>query len=247
MFSFVNTIMAKITREKFKTYEGVFDKFTIQNLVKLISQGHFEGLESQISLGKEAQVFSARTKNGSRVAIKIYRLETCDFNRMYEYIRYDPKFMTIKKQRRKVVFAWAKREFHNLLKLRQLGIKVPKPITILNNVLVMEFVGNDDPAPKLKDSNPKDLKKFFEKTISYMSIMAKENLVHSDLSEFNILNLNDEPVFIDVSQTMIINNLQAKDHQLRDFKNIARFFSKRGLEVSKETIIDKMGENLKTV
>ncbi|MCK5108049.1 MAG: serine protein kinase RIO, partial [Nanoarchaeota archaeon] len=142
--------MAKRAREEWKTYDGVFDAFTNRNLFKLISQGHFEGLIGPISIGKEANVFSARTENGGKVAVKIYRLETCDFNRMYEYIKYDPEFMNIKKQRRKVVFTWAKREFHNLIKARKMGIRVPKPITVINNVLVMEFIGEHEAALKLK-------------------------------------------------------------------------------------------------
>ena len=52
-----------ITKEKFKTYEGVFDAFTNKNLFKLVSQGHFEGLGGPISIGKEANVFSAIKKD----------------------------------------------------------------------------------------------------------------------------------------------------------------------------------------
>ena len=62
--------MAKITKEKFKTYEGVFDQFTNKNIFKLISQGHFEGISSPISIGKEANVFSAITKN-KKAPIKV--------------------------------------------------------------------------------------------------------------------------------------------------------------------------------
>ena len=227
--------MAKITREKFKTYEGVFDGFTNRTIFKLISQGHFEGIMGPISIGKEANVFSAQTKDG-KVAIKIYRLETCDFNRMYEYIRYDPEFMSIKKQRRKVVFAWAKREFHNLIKSRKMGIRVPKPITCLNNVLVMEFIGKDEAAKKLKDHIPEDLASFYKKTAKYMNIIHKNKLVHSDLSAYNILNLNDEPVFIDLSQLMPLDVPGAKEHETRDIRNVVNFFKKYGLKVNEERL-----------
>ena len=235
MFAFYLNHMAKITREKFKTYEGVFDEFTNRTLFKLISQGHFEGIIGPISIGKEANVFSAQTSEG-KVAIKIYRLENCDFNRMYEYIRYDPEFMSIKKQRRKVVFAWAQREFHNLIKARKMGIRVPKPINVLNNVLVMEFIGEDTSALKLKDHIPDDLSNFYKKTIKYMKIIHKHNLVHSDLSAYNILNLNNEPVFIDLSQLMPLNIPGAKEHEDRDIKNIANFFKKYGLNVNVKTL-----------
>ena len=238
--------MAKITREKFKTYDGVFDQFTIRGIYKLISQGHFDHIQSPISTGKEAQVFSAITKDNKKVIMKIYRLETCDFNRMYDYIRYDPKFVNLKKQRRKVVFEWAKREYHNLLKLRQLNVKVPKPITVLNNILVMEFIGDDEAAPKLKDQIPEDLDNFFKKTFKYMKIFHDNKLVHSDLSDFNILNYNENPVFIDVSQTMPLENLQAREFEIRDIKNVCNFFKKYGLELDQEEIEAKIKQNLKT-
>ena len=228
--------MAKITKEKFKTYEGVFDAFTNKNLFKLISQGHFEGLGGPISIGKEANVFSAIKKDKSKVAVKIYRLETCDFNRMYEYIKQDSRFMHITKQRRKVIFTWAKREFTNLIKIRQLGIRVPKPITVLNNILVMEFIGNVEAAPKLKDSVPINPDKIFKKIVEYMKKLNDNNYVHSDLSEFNILNLNNEPVFIDVSQATTLENQQTKEFRDRDIKNIAKFFNKYSDKIKEEDI-----------
>ncbi len=232
--------MAKITREKFKTYGGVFDEFTNRNLFKLITQGHIEGIQGPISIGKEANVFSAKTKENKKVAIKIYRLENCDFNKMYEYIRTDPKFINLKKQRRKVIFAWAKREYHNMIKLRQMGIKVPKPIAVLNNVLIMEFIGDEEAAPKLKDYIPKNLEKFFNKTIDYMRILHQNNYVHSDLSEFNILNHHEHPVFIDLSQATSLENPLAEEWVERDIKNICRFFKKQGLKIDKEKIQNKV-------
>jgi RIO kinase 1 len=228
--------MAKKSREKWKTYEGVFDEFTHRNLFKLISRGHFEGLIGPISIGKEANVYSARTKDGKKVAVKIYRLETCDFNRMYDYIKYDPDFMGIKKQRRKVVFAWARREFHNLIKARELHIRVPKPITVLNNVLVMEFIGKNEAARKLKDDIPEDLDGFFKKVIKYMKILYKNKLVHSDLSAYNILNFNNNPVFIDLSQLMSLSIPVAREHMERDIRNIAKFFKKYGIKTNPEDL-----------
>ena len=78
--------------EKFKTMHNVFDDFTNRTIFKLITEGHFRGLESPISIGKESNVFSALTEDERRVIIKIYRLETCDFNRMYDYIKDDPRY-----------------------------------------------------------------------------------------------------------------------------------------------------------
>ena len=83
--------------------------------------------------------------------VKIYRLETCDFNRMYDYIKDDQRYLKIKKGKRNIVFTWVQREYRNLLKARQANVSVPTPLTFLKNVLVLEFIGDDAIiAPKVK-------------------------------------------------------------------------------------------------
>ena len=69
-----------------------------------------------------------------------------------------------------------------------------------------------------------------------MKKLNDNNYVHSDLSEFNILNLNNEPVFIDLSQTTILENQQTKEFRERDIKNIARFFNKYSDQIKEEDI-----------
>ena len=116
--------MPKITREKFKSMHNVFDEFTNRAIFKLISQGHFDGLQSPISIGKEANIFTA-LKGDRKVIVKIYRLETCDFNKMYDYIKEDPRYVNLKGKKRKIIFAWVQREFRNLLIARQASVNVP--------------------------------------------------------------------------------------------------------------------------
>jgi len=223
--------MAKTTREKFKTFGNVFDNFTIRNLFELSSRGFFEeGSLSPISIGKESNVFSAKGKDG-KVVLKVYRLETCDFNQMYKYIRNDPRFLGLKKQRRKIIFAWAQREYRNLFRAREADVKVPKPITFLSNILVMEFIGNNEAAPKLKDSTPADLKKCYNKIKKYIRNFYKAGFVHGELSEFNILNLNDDPVFIDLSHSIPVKSPGASELVERNVKNICRFFMKHRVKL----------------
>lgn len=233
--------MPKKSKEKFKVRHGVFDNFTNRTLFKLISSKSFDGLESHISVGKESNIFSALTDNGQRVIVKIYRLETCDFNRMYDYIKGDPRFDRLKRKKRKIIFAWAQREFKNLLKARKGGVNAPKPIAFLNNVLVLEFIGTgNEIAPKLKDKLPKNAKQFFNKIIDNIKKLYKAGLVHADLSAFNILNSDEKPVFIDFSQTTTLEHPAAMEFLERDVKNIYVFFSKLGLKIDQEKVIDKI-------
>lgn len=224
-------------KEEFKTWGNVFDQFTQRTVFRLIGQRHFEGLESPISIGKESNVFSALKKDGTRVMVKIYRLETCDFNRMYDYIKDDPRYTRIKKGKRNIVFTWVQREYRNLLKAREANVNVPTPLAFYNNVLVLEFIGDGDfIAPKLKDEIPKNPKEFFDKIILNMRKLYKAGLVHADLSPFNILNLNEKPVFIDFSQCSTIESSRAKEYLDRDVRNVCNFFRKIGLKLDEAKI-----------
>jgi RIO kinase 1 len=224
------------SKDKYQTFENVFDDFTYRNLHKLISQGHFEGLVGTLAMGKEANVFIARRRDGSLVAVKIYRLESCDFTRMYSYIKPDPRYCTLKSQRRKVIFAWAQREYRNLLKAREVGVRVPMPITCLFNILVLEFIGDKEPANKLKNHYPKNKKKFFDQVVGNMAKLHKAGFVHADLSEFNILNYKDDPVFIDFSQCTPLENPNSEEYLERDVRNVAKFFRKIGVKTDEESL-----------
>ena len=228
-------------REDFKTRHDVFDEFTNRNLFKLISRGHFRGLESPVSIGKESNVFSALTKDDERVMVKIYRLETCDFNRMFDYIKSDVRYTNIRRGRRHVIFTWVQREYRNLLKAREAGVSVPTPMAFLRNILVLEFIGsNDSLAPMLKDQIPKNPKDFFSKIIENMRKLYKAGLVHADLSGFNILNYNGIPVFIDFSQATSLEDSRANEFLERDIRNICVFFRKLGLDADENKIKKKI-------
>jgi RIO kinase 1 len=233
--------MTKITREKFKTYGGVFDNFTLRNLFKLSSQGYFDDIEtlSPISIGKESNVFSAKKGEG-KVALKIYRLENCDFNKMFDYIKYDPRYIGLKRQRRKVIFAWVQREYRNLMKARQAGVRVPTAYTFHNNVLVEEYFGNKEPSPQLKDKIPKNKKKFFDDLISQIKRLYNAGLIHADLSHFNILNHDEKPVIIDLSTCTPVETSMADEYLKRDVRNIVNFFARYGLKRDIERTIKKI-------
>jgi len=221
-------------REEWKVYKNVFSDFSRRNIFKLTSEGHFEELVSPLSIGKEANIFSAKTKEDNIVIVKIYRLENCNFNKMYEYIKADPRYLTTKKQKRSIIFSWTQREFKNLMIARE-AIRVPTPITFKSNILVMEMIG--EPSPMLKDKRPSNPKKFLKKIIVNIEKLKAKGLVHGDLSEFNILNYNEEPVFIDFSQATLLDSPQFNELFDRDLNNIRRFFKKMLNEKEIEDII----------
>jgi RIO kinase 1 len=229
--------MPKTAPEKFKTEHNVFDEFTNKDLYKLISEGHFDGLESPIKIGKEANIFSAR-KGNDRLIVKIYRVNSCNFNKMFDYIKSDPRYAGLQGKRRSIILHWVQREYRNLLKAREAGVRVPKPIAVKNYILVMEFIGKgEEIAPALKDKKPQDALKFFSDVVDNMRKMYKAGLVHADLSAFNILNWEDKPVFIDFSQTSSIKDTRAEEYLSRDVKNICNYFRKLGIKANEEDVL----------
>jgi len=236
--------MAKRSIDKFKIYKNVFDEFTINTLFKLSSQEHFDELISPVQIGKESNVFLAETKDKEHVIVKIYRLHSCNFNQMYSYIKADPRFMDIKNQRRLVIFKWVQREYRNLLIARE-KISVPMPIAFMNNVIVMESIGGNMPAQQLKGHVPENMEEFAEKIIESIRKMAKIELVHGDISEFNILNHNNKPYFIDFSQGTSIKDHNAHGYLKRDINNVVRFFKKHKLVLDAEKIYEDIKNSLK--
>lgn len=212
-------------KEEWKVYGNVFSKHSLELLFKLSSQGYFEELESAISVGKEANIFTARTKDGTRIIVKIYRLENCNFNKMYDYLVCDPRYVGVKRNQRQVVFSWVQREYKNLLLARKV-IRVPKPIAFKDNVLLMEFIGDNDAAPQVKNSHMPNPCAYYQKILRNIKKLYDSGLIHVDLSAFNILNYNDEPVFIDFSQSLPVDASHAREFLRRDVHNVCTYFRK---------------------
>ena len=221
-------------QERFRTLKGVFDEFTNRTLFKLQSQGIFDELMSPLEVGKESNVFIA-SKGKEKVIVKIYRVQNADFKRMFSYIGKDPRYENLRKRRREIIFAWAQREYKNLLRAEKYGVTVPKPLGWKFHIIVEEMIGK--PALALKDHHPKNPKKFFELVLKEMKTLYKAGLIHGDLSSFNILNYDEKPVLIDFSQATLVRTPNSEELLERDVRNLVKFFKKLGLNVDKEKVL----------
>lgn len=229
-------------QERFRTEKGVFDEFTKRTLFTLSSAGHFDELVSPLFVGKESNVFIAR-KGKKKVIVKIYRIQTCDFKKMYGYIRQDSRYEKLKRNRREIIFAWTQREFKNLMRAHEAGVKVPKPIAVKNNVLIEEMIGKVEPASQLKNQIPADPEKFIANIVRQMKkLYHKAGIVHGDLSAFNILNYNEKPFLIDFSQGTVSKSFDAKRLLTRDIHNIVVFAKKLHVTLDEENIFKQVTE-----
>lgn len=222
-----------------KLRSEVFDTATLKALYKYASKGMIEAMGGVVSTGKEGNVFHALGKDKRELAIKIYRISTSDFRKMEDYMLGDPRFSNIKHTQKGIVFAWTQKEFRNLQRAAEAGIRVPEVIDADRNILIMDFIGKDGiPAPRLRDTKIADPEHIYHTIVSYMVALYREaKLVHSDLSEFNILIYEDEPVIIDMGQSVMLDHPMSREFLERDVRNIVRYFKKLGVECSEESLL----------
>ncbi|VVB64846.1 RIO-type serine/threonine-protein kinase Rio1 [uncultured archaeon] len=225
-----------------KVKGDVFDTRTLMNLYALASKGVIDALGGEISTGKEANLFYA-IREGQDLAIKIYRITTSNFKAMQDYLHGDPRFGNIKGTKRAVISAWTRKEFRNLKRAEEVGVRVPHPIVTRDNILIMELIGErDNPAPQLKnvDLELDEAGRIFNKLSEYISLLYnKADLVHADFSEFNVL-YDGEPVVIDMGQSVTLEHPMASKFLSRDVTNIARYFEKKYGIGSEEEIWSKV-------
>lgn len=227
-----------------KTYEEVFDKRTLHELYNLMKRGALETLDYPVSTGKEAKVFKGTQKDGSPVAIKIMRINTAVFKKYRKYIEGDHRFKDVPKGV-KMIYSWTKKEFSNLKMMHEAGIKVPKPISFSKNILIMDYLDHrDHPAPMLKDVDidKEDMEYVCDQILDNMDTLYNDiEMVHGDLSEFNILISNGYPYLIDVSQSVFMDHPRALELLERDVSNVVRYFKRNGVDITIEDAVDMIG------
>jgi len=214
--------------------EGVFDRTTLMVLYNLMKTGKIKTIHGVISSGKEARVYWGIGENEREIAIKIYLTISAEFRRgKIIYIEGDHRFRNVKNDSKSITYVWAKREFKNLKTAYDAGVRVPEPILVEKNVLVMEFIGQKGKnAPTMKEKIPSNAEKIYEKLLDYVKILYKKaRLVHGDLSEYNVMILRGRPVIFDISQAVPLEHSMASSFLRRDLMNLNRYFGHLGVKV----------------
>ncbi|MDE1860891.1 MAG: serine protein kinase RIO [Candidatus Micrarchaeota archaeon] len=219
-------------KEQMKIEERIFDNRTMMALRKVFTHNIVSSLEFIIASGKEADVYLAdpgsKIEGADAVVLKIFRIETSSFMNRVNYIYGDPRFEKIKINPLNVVKTWCKKEYGNLLLAAASGAHVPKPYYFTVNIIAMEFIGTDGVAsPSLKDSDLADPPKILDLIIEDMKKLYDIELVHCDVSEYNILMKGDVPYMIDFGQAVVLRHPNAIEFLRRDVHNILAFFAKR--------------------
>ena len=217
--------------EDYQVYDNVFDIPTLMAVNRLRDDGIIQHIRGELGAGKESKVYIAVAADGSLRTVKIYLTVSAEFKKRVQYIVGDPRFSDIKRGSRNLMSLWAKKEFKNMQTARAAGVKVPEPIAVQKNILVMEFIGDNKgvPAPSLIESEV--TYDDYSEVIKQLSLLyQKARLVHADLSEYNIFKIGKGIMFFDFGSAVDIQHPNSKQFLVRDIINISRFFAKRGIE-----------------
>jgi len=227
-------LMKEKRSEEYEVLEEVFDRSTLMVIYDFLNKGVIDEIYGVVKAGKESRIYWGKNKEGKDLAIKIYLTVSAEFRKgMLKYIEGDPRFKAVKRDTRSLIFTWAQKEFKNLEQATAAGVRVPKPIAVRNNVLIMEFIGkNGVCAPSMKESPPEKPEKTYRTLLNYLKkLYCKAELVHGDLSEYNVMIWKNKPVIFDVSQAVPLSHPLAETLLYRDLKNLNRFFKRLDVEV----------------
>jgi len=230
----IEQLMKEKRSEEYEALEEVFDRSTLMLIYEFMNKGLINEIHGVVKAGKEARVYWGKDKEGRELAIKIYLVVSAEFRKgMLKYIEGDPRFRGVKRDTRSLIFAWAQKEFRNLQQAKAAKVRVPEPIAVKRNVLLMSFIGKDGvTAPLMKEIPPKNPEKIYnDLLLSLNRLYTKAELVHGDLSEYNIMIWKGSPVLFDMAQAVPLSHPMADFLLRRDLTNLNRYFSRLGVKV----------------
>lgn len=205
----------------------------------LLTDGVIDEVLGRLKSGKEANISLVR-RGDAVLAAKVYKdRSTRSFKNNADY-KEGRKVRNSRTQRAiegggrfgrdAAEQAWKSAEADALYKLVGSGVRVPEPVMFYEGVLLMELVKDGDgrPAPRMIDVaiEPAAALGVYADLVAQIIAMLCCDLIHGDLSPYNILAAADGPTIIDFPQVVsAVHSSRAEFFFLRDFDNVVRFVS----------------------
>jgi RIO kinase 1 len=210
------------------------------SLETLLADGIIEAVIGQLKTGKEAEVWLVQHA-GQVVAAKLYKeRHERNFRNNAGYregreVRNSRTRRAIEKGSRfgqaAAEDAWKSAESDSLYKLHAQGVRVPTPVMFYEGILLMELVLDPEghPAPRLVEAppaTPDDAHALYLDLRAQVVNMLCADLIHGDLSPYNILMSWQGPTIIDFPQTVAAaRNNRAEFYFRRDLDNVRNFLA----------------------
>ena len=200
------------------------------SIIRMQHSGTLQDIVSKVKQGKEASVFTATTGTGSGdiVAAKGYDRGHAKLADTKQY----SKSLAIGEQK---ASNYIRNEYYVLSLLKENGLNVPRAYATDGKMIMMELLGEPDrPAPLLQSANLSyhgSCRRILDQLVDHIEGMLSLDIVHGDLSPFNILLNGNEPYLIDFPQAVDITlDTWGYSHLLRDVNNVLSSFRRYGLE-----------------
>ena len=211
------------------------------SLRTLLEDGVIDDVRARLMSGKEAAVWVVERK-GELIAAKVYKdREHRTFKATADYVEgrnqtrnsRDKRAMGKRTTygRELIESSWRDMEYQALSDAFHAGVRVPEPILLYEDVLLMQLLVDDDgaPAPRLADFElPPDVATLLHREIyGQVRLLLRSGRIHGDLSAYNILIARDGPTLIDLPQVVdaSLNNNAAAILQ-RDLQNVTEHLSR---------------------
>ena len=218
---------------------------------------------TQVKGGKEANVYCCQAHPATGLtllAAKIYR------PRMFRNLRNDKMYREgrtilkadgrpVKKNDHRTMRAigkkstfgaqvqhtsWLMHEYTTLERLYQAGGAVPQPIAAAENAILMSYHGDTQmAAPPLSEVtlDANEANHLFQEILGNVELMLQHELIHGDLSAYNILYWAGNITIIDFPQVVnCYTNPNADVIFQRDIKRVCEYFARQGVQCDAETI-----------
>jgi RIO kinase 1 len=208
-----------------------------------------------IKTGKEASVHLCQADpavaGGPLVALKVYHpLNRRDFRD--ESLYRDGEW--IKERRVRAALAkktrfgrelqgslWVGREWDTLRSLWAIGAPVPRPIAAIGDAILMDYLGDEEtPAPQLRSVrlDADEGAELFRQLVRAIELMLFANVVHGDLSPYNVLVWEGRAVVIDLPQAIDPRkNRHARGMLERDVARICEHLARYGVDASARDLV----------
>ncbi|MBE2196427.1 MAG: hypothetical protein IAE83_19800 [Anaerolinea sp.] len=236
---------------------GLFEEgWLLESLRTFYDQALISDVLARVKGGKEANVYRCKahpTAGSDLFAAKVYR------PRMFRNLRNDKMYREgramlnaagheIKKNEHRLMRAigkktsfgqevahtsWLMYEYVTLEKLHQAGADVPKPIVANENAILMSYCGDEHTAAPTLSEIQLDYDEalpIFNRVLRNLEIMVKHDVIHGDLSAYNILYWEGSITFIDFPQVVNGQNPNARFIFNRDVARVCEYFAKCGIE-----------------
>jgi RIO kinase 1 len=219
-----------------------------------LAEGLITDVVRIVKTGKEASVHlclaNRSTTGEDLLALKVYHpLDRRDFRD--ESIYRDGEWIEERRIRaaleKKTRFGrevqgglWVSREWETLRALSASGAPVPRPVASTGDAILMSFVGDEErAAPQLRSCklDADEAQDLFEQVLRAVERMLYGNVIHGDLSAYNVLVWEGRATIIDLPQAVDPRkNRHAPALLERDVQRICDHFARFGVRSAPEQL-----------